>query len=411
MSINRTASAYTIIAALLFYCATALAWGDHNEIKVMSQNQYLGADLAPLLTANSDQFNDVLVTILKKVAASRFHDRAQRQAAQIAKERPHVVALQEAWRLECQDLINPPVQGHGCSDPAIKSAFVDQLQETRLALKAQGLKYRVVATVENLDVSLIQIPSFPPGIPFLINGFPAVLKTIDRDVILVRHGLSSRPVDYSLVCPTKVSVNGCNYQSLITAKIPSNAPNEFIALPIKRGFVAADVKVGKKVYRVVNTHLELREPDPTQPLSRFYQAAQATELIKTLQATTPRGKSLILLGDMNSSPEDKEIVGLPAPFENGITPPYLQFVAAGYTDGWTLRHRVTPGYTCCQAEDLLNKQSVLYERIDYIFSKQDTWGENVHLVGISQSDKTLPPAARLWPSDHAGLVGELHFWD
>jgi hypothetical protein len=119
MIINQTVKAYSIVV-LLLYCTTATAWKDHGEIKVMSQNQYLGADLAPLLTANSDQFNDVLVEILKKVAASRFHDRAQRQAARIAKEGPHVVALQEAWRLDCQDLTNPPVQGHGCSDPAIQ---------------------------------------------------------------------------------------------------------------------------------------------------------------------------------------------------------------------------------------------------------------------------------------------------
>lgn len=116
MGINREVKAY-FIAALVFYCGASWAWSwkGHDEIKVMSQNQYLGADLAPLLTANPGQFNDVLVETLKKVAASRFHDRAQRQAAQIAKENPHVVALQEAWRLDCQDL-NPPVQGHGCSD-------------------------------------------------------------------------------------------------------------------------------------------------------------------------------------------------------------------------------------------------------------------------------------------------------
>lgn len=408
MGVNREVKTY-FIAALVFYCGTSWAWSwkGHDEIKVMSQNQYLGADLAPLLAANPDQFNDVLVETLKKVAASRFHDRAQRQAAQIAKESPHVVALQEAWRLDCQDL-NPPVQGHGCSDPAIKAAFVDQLQETRLALKAQGLKYKAVAMVKNLDVSLIQISPYPAGIPFFINGIPAVLNTIDRDAILVRHDIPARRVNFRKICPTRISLDGCNYQTIVKAPIFGGPPD---GLPIERGFVAADVKVGEKIYRVVNTHLELREPDPTQPLSRFYQAAQATELIKTLQATTPRGKSLILLGDMNSSPEDKEIVGLPAPFENGIIPPYLQFVAAGYTDGWTLRRHVTPGYTCCQAENLSNKQSELFERIDYIFSKQETWGENIRLVGTRQSDKTFPPATRLWPSDHAGIVGELHFWE
>jgi hypothetical protein len=263
------------------------------------------------------------------------------------------------------------------SDPAIKAAFVDQLQETLLALKAQGQKYKAVAMVKNLDVSLIQISTFPAGIPFVINGSLAVLNTIDRDAILVRHDIPARRVNFRKVCPTRISLDGCNYQTIVKAPIDGGPPD---GLPIERGFVAADVKVGEKIYRVVNTHLELREPDPTQPLSRFYQAAQATELIQTLKTTTPRGKSLILLGDMNSSPEDKEI--------DGITPPYLQFVGAGYTDGWTLRRHVTPGYTCCQAENISNKQSELFERIDYIFSKQETWGEI--FVSLEHGNQTRP---------------------
>jgi endonuclease/exonuclease/phosphatase family metal-dependent hydrolase len=259
--------------------------------------------------------------------------------------------------------------------------------------------------VKNLDVSLIQVSDYPAGIPFFISYSPGslntmILNTIDRDVILVRNDIPARAVDFSGVCPNRISIDGCNYHVVVKAPI-LGGPSD--GLPIERGFVAADVKVKEKNYRIVNTHLELREPDPTNPLSRFIQAAQAEELIQTLQATTPMGKSVLVLGDMNSSPNDLEI--------NGITPPYLQFVDSGYTDAWTLRRHVTPGHTCCQAEDLLNKPSELYERIDYIFSKQETWGENVHLVGIRKSDKTLPPLVQLWPSDHAGVVGELHFWE
>lgn len=405
MGIKLTIKAF-IISVLLMISTTALAWKGDGEIKVMTQNQFLGADLVPLLAApNTDAFNTALISVLTKIADNRFRDRVQRQAAQIAKEQPHIVALQEVWAFECQDFTHLP--GLGCDDPSIKGAFVDHLQETLLALKAKGQKYRAVASVKNLDVSVIQVPKFPAGIPFLINGVPAVLNTIDRDVILARADIPARPVDFTTSCQ-KISLNGCNYQAVIDAPTPVGS------LPILRGFVAADAKVHGKVYRIVNTHLEVREPDPTNPLSKSVQAAQAMELIQTLQMTTPPDRSLLLLGDMNSSPEDQPVTGsleLPSPFDKGITPPYRQFVDAGYTDGWTLRHHVTPGYTCCQAENLLNKQSELYERIDYIFSKQDTWGEDIHLVGARHSDKTLPPAARLWPSDHAGLVGALHFWE
>ncbi len=396
---NRQINKLFFIAILLSFCTAAWATKGNNEIKVITQNQYLGADLAPLLSASQDQFNDVLVDVLQKVAANRFHDRVQRQASQIVREHPHVVALQEAWRLDCQDL-EFPAAGQGCKNPKIAEAFVDFVQETLLALKAKGLRYKVVASVRNLDVSAIKFSGLPAGIPFFIDNSLALLNTIDRDVILVRDDISARPVDFTNICPDRISLNGCNYQRVVKAPIPGGPPD---GLAIERGFVAADVKVHDKHYRIVNTHLELREPVPGDPRTRAFQAAQAQELIQTLQDTTPEHESLLVLGDMNSSSVDTEI--------QGITPPYWQFVDAGYTDAWTLRRHVTPGYTCCQAEDLQNKRSELFERIDYIFSKQEAWGHNISLVGVRQGDKTLPPLARLWPSDHAGLVGELRFWE
>jgi len=274
------------------------------------------------------------------------------------------------------------------------------------------VKYKAVASVKNLDVSTVHVPGFPAGIPFIINDVPALLNTFDRDVILARSDVHARPVNFKNVCPDRVSLDGCNYQLVIKAPIPGGPAD---GLPIERGFVAADARVGGKNYRIVTTHLEVREPVPGNPLSQYYQAAQATELIQTLQATTPPNKSLLLLGDMNSSPEDQEIPGplpLPPPFNNGIIPPYWQFVDADYTDGWMLRRHVTPGYTCCQKEDLLNKKSELYERIDLIFSRQEpAWVEDIRVVGNKQSDKTLPPRPRLWPSDHGGVAGEFHFWE
>ena len=406
MNTNRIHQAF-IISSLLLFCSAVSAtdhrhenhWYDNRSIKVMTQNQYLGADLAPLLTAsNATDFNVALVSVLKKVAASRFHDRVQRQAAQIAKDRPHVIALQEVWRFDCTDL-EPPTVGKGCNDPEIAGAFVDQLKETLSALKAQGVHYKAVAKVKNLDVSVVQLPGLPAGIPFYINGVLTLLNTIDRDVILVRSDLNAHAVNFKRACPTKVSFDGCNYQQVVTAQLPGS-----IALPIQRGFVAADVKVGGKNYRVLNTHLEVREPDPTNSLSRFYQSAQASELIATLKATTPRGKSLLVLGDMNSSQGDTVI--------SGMVPPYDQFVDAGYIDEWLQTVQQTPGYSCCQEEELLNAQSNLYERIDLVFSRQEPlWVKDVHLVGIKPSDKTLPSTGpRLWPSDHGGLSAELRFW-
>ncbi len=405
MNTNRIFQTIIISSLLLFFSVASAKdhrhenhWDDHHSIKVITQNQYLGADLASLLTASdAAKFNVALVSVLKKIAASRFHDRVQQQVAQIVKDHPHVVALQEAWRFDCTDL-EPPTVGKGCNDPEIAGAFVDQLKETLSALKAQGVHYKAVASVKNLDVSVVQLPNLPAGIPFYINGVLALLNTIDRDVILVRSDIKARAVNFKKVCLTKVSLEGCNYQNVIVAEIPGP-----VALQIQRGFVAVDARVGEKNYRIVNTHLEERNPDPN-PLSRFYQSAQASELIATLKATTPRSKSLLVLGDMNSSPDDKE--------SDGIIPPYEQFVDAGYIDEWLQAYQHTPGYTCCQDEDLLNKPSKLYERIDLVFSRKvPKWVKDIHIVGIKPSDKTLSSnGPRLWPSDHGGVSAELRFW-
>jgi hypothetical protein len=90
--------------------------------------------------------------------------------------------------------------------------------------------------------------------------------------------------------------------------------------------------------------------------------------------------------------------------------PYHQFVESGFRDIWELRPGNLPGDTCCQPEDLTNRLSTLDQRIDMIFSLElPAKVKEVRVVGDKASDKTPPPDVRLWPSDHAGLTGELQF--
>jgi endonuclease/exonuclease/phosphatase family metal-dependent hydrolase len=202
-------------------------------------------------------------------------------------------------------------------------------------------------------------------------------------------------------------VNGCNYQAIAQAATPVGP------LAIERGFVAVDARVDDTDYRFVNTHLEVRALDPTDPLSSFFQAAQAAELIQTLALTTPGDRTLIVVGDINSSPEGLGVPGplpLPPPFDEGIMPPYMQFVLSGYTDIWTLGSEPADGATCCQAPDLSNATSLLDERIDMIFAGELPFEvKDVELVGDHASDKTPPPGPALWPSDHAAVEAEFAF--
>ena len=82
--------ALSLAAALPLQAAAA-------EVKVMTQNQYLGEDFASLAAQAPEDINRELVRILRQIAATDFRARARRQAEQIARQLPDLVGLQEVW--------------------------------------------------------------------------------------------------------------------------------------------------------------------------------------------------------------------------------------------------------------------------------------------------------------------------
>lgn len=404
--LNLTKGFAVSTAAALCLLAAQSASAE-TDISVMTQNQYLGGDIAPLLLAgDADVFNEALVTALQQVAANDFPTRAGKLAEMVAKRRPHLVALQEVWAFTCVDIVNPLPPGYGCDDPSIAGAFNDQLSVTLAALADAGQAYHAVAMVENLDLRDVTVPGLPAGVPFTVNGVPVLLIALDRDVILARDDLvEAGQVAPAFVPCARPSAQGCNYQAFIEAETPAGP------LAVERGFVAVDATVDGKHYRFVNTHLEVYQPDPANPVSRFFQAAQAGELIQTLALTTPPGRSLIVAGDINSSPDHAGVTGplpLPTPFDAGIVTPYMQFAFNGYVDIWTAQAEPGDGFTCCQLTDLSNSVSLLNERIDMIFARDLPLAiTDVEIVGDRAKDKTSDPA--FWPSDHASLMAEIQF--
>jgi hypothetical protein len=257
----------SIRLALVCVLLTAASAFGTDEIKVMTQNQYLGADLGPVLTApDPGAFNDAVVGALQQIAANRFAERAKRQALETAIVSPAIIALQEVYRFECVDLA-PAGDGEGCRDPSIAGAFLDQLEVTLAALRRVGAHYRVVAAVKNFDASALQIvPGGPPGVPFVINGHFAVVTLVDRDVILARRDVEAQPVDFTVLpfpfC-LKRSLDGCNYQTVLTAPLP--LPNQTIA--VERGFVGVDATVRSGEGRIGSS-------TPTWRSERPYRAAR-----------------------------------------------------------------------------------------------------------------------------------------
>lgn len=398
----------SLLAAGLLGAASLAAAG---EIDVMTQNQYLGADLAPVLGAATAQpfdpaaFSAAVVDALTKVAATRPGERARALAEQIARREPDVVGLQEAYVFACMPYPGfPGGPGLGCDDPAIRGAFTDHLADTAAALRG---RYSVVGKVTNLQVG---------AIPFAVNGYPAVLALADRDAILVRRDLHASWVDFSAGTACRVSDQGCNFQ---TAPPPFTTPVGNIA--IERGFLAVDLTVRGRAYRVFNSHLEQRLLAPNLPETRLLQVGQAYELLGTALGTWDGVKKVIVVGDINSDPADTiPVPPYPAtlPWAPALpsVPPYQVFTTNGFTDAWTLRSRQPrdhrpDGATCCQDEDLRNRRSALYERIDMIFSlTRPSHVMDMTLLGDSPEDRTRPAFhGGLWPSDHAALAARLKF--
>jgi len=371
-----------VVMASLFL---VLQSGFAADIEVMTQNQYLGADLTPVITASSqNEFNTAVIDALKQVTGNNTPARIEALARLIAKRKPDLVGLQEVYAFGCLD----PYETGACTDPEIAGAFDDHLA---LTLEALNGAYETAAMVVNLNLpGNLNVP----GIPFYLNGssLPAFLTILDRDVILKRHGVESSVVDFGEAC-FQPSADGCNYMYVASVSIPIDGG---IPVNIERGYVGVDATIGGKDYRFVNTHLEVKDP----PVPPELQAAQAQELISVLGTTTPAERSLVVVGDMNSSPAD-----------TWLGTPYSQYLASGFTDAWTMRPGKVEGLTCCQLEDLSNHKSLLYERVDLILTMEPTEKiKKARVLGDKVSTKTPPHGKGLWASDHGSVAAGIEFY-
>jgi len=393
--------------ALVLSCAVVAAAAKGDVIDVMTQNQYLGADLGPIIAAQTPaEFNQEVLEALAQIARNDVRVRAQLLAAVIVDRGPHLVGLQEVFAFECLDLATQT--GPGCDDPVYSGAFNDHLALTLEAVSAlaearpAAFSYAAVASVQDLSIPIPADTDFDGALDILVT-------VVDRDVILARADVVTAvvPVPFSSYCarPSLDGGPGCNYQ------VVAEASTVFGPIAQERGWVGVDATVAGKDYRFVNTHLEVRYPDASNPLSPFIQAAQAAELRAILVATTPPERSLIVVGDLNSSPEHTTIPGplpLPPPFDTGIDPPYLQLFLTGFIDAWKLRSGTVPGYSCCQETALSNHKDLSDERIDTIWSSERPQRvKKARVLGTKVSSKSGPFG--LWASDHGTVAATLQF--
>ena len=323
----------------------AAAAGHPRPVTVMSYNLFLGADLQPLFGATPETVAGLAQGVWDHVERVDFRLRAQAIARLVADADPDVVGLQEVALWE-----------RGTTPETLAPAY-DFQQILLDALAARGEHYRAVSTSRNFA---------SPPVPLARGG---VARFTDRDVVLVRRGVTARNAD----------------DGRYLARVPVPSPL-FAGLSIVRGWASVDVSVRGQRLRVVDTHLE---------------AYSAT--VRTLQATELAARfafsrlPLVVVGDLNSRPDD-------ATGAYGVLTRAL-----GLRDAWTAVHGPDGGFTSGQTDDLNLPESRLDHRIDYVLFR-GVRAVGAEVVGEEQADRTPPaPGAPygLWPSDHAGVVAAL----
>jgi len=370
-----------IFCALLItaFCIPADAGSKHfswwaKPVKVMTRNVYVGADIFTLMSgdpANPLRIPMNVAALVETAGQTDFFERADSLAAEIELLRPDLIGLQEVSLIRTQ---SPGDFMAGNPEPA-DNVLYDYLSILMDALQSRGLNYKVAAVLENADIELPMLVGFDGPAPLLDD-----VRLTDRDVVLIRAGVKT----------SNITARNFAYNFQVAAG--SNPDGSPLVLEFTRGFIALDAKVRGRTYRFVNTHLEVMGSG-----YEFIQSLQAEELLNELD-----GEPLptICVGDFNSSPEDPE------------AQPYSLFAGAGFKDIWTIRiGKGDPGYTCCQEADLLNEASMLDQRIDLIFVRNDAAFLPYSLVGpafatvVGDAQWEKTPSG-LWPSDHAGV----HAW-
>jgi hypothetical protein len=366
--------------------SSAMAQDKGPEIKVMTWNLYLGADILKVVEAaiGSPWLVPVAVAeVYQTVLFTNFWVRAEAIADIIAKNKPQVIGLQEVsifYKQTPGDFIfGNPTQAN--------DVVIDFYEVLNEALLKRGMVYNAFESI-NSDVELPMVDNESP------TKFSDV-RLVDRDMVLVKSGY-----DASLLVAD-------NYSNNITLDLYR------VKLKFARGFLIVDVDIKGQIFRFVNTHLEVGGHPGS--VFRLFQDVQMQELIGTLaRVSAVDPKPIVLVGDFNSSPEDEEgdYKGIP------YIPPYMQAVDAGFLDAWLLqRRKYDEGYTFGFDETLSDHKAELTSRIDLIFVvPKDLFIVKVKcdVVGNKVSDMVpklkTPLHERLWPSDHAGVVGYFKFY-
>jgi endonuclease/exonuclease/phosphatase family metal-dependent hydrolase len=340
-----------VVLVLLSAGVQSVSASTPEQLNVMTRNMDAGSDFWYVLTADPNNPSAILVAITQtyqEMLASNIALRADGIAAEIQRQHPNMVALQEVTTLSSGP--------YGATELTVVVSGLDSLMT---ALGNRGLHYKAILVQKNAEISL-------PALDATYQNLIQVGLT-DYDAVLVRADLPAAELKV-------VGKQAGHFSAAATLNFTVAGQS----IPFLRGWIAVDVKVRGKNYRLVTTHLETFSPD--------YQAAQTNELLNgPLSTDLP----LILAGDLNSDAHAPS-------WESG--PAYGILTSAGFVDIWSEIHPNDAGITWPLFLEDSGIGPSTPQRIDLILSK----GSGIAPLRIVRTG--LSPRNGLWSSDHAGVA-------
>ena len=352
-------------------------WNHHGwkhggpQVTVMTRNLFLGADLSPAIAAASiPAAIDGAGEIWNEFQSTKFPERAVPLAREIKRANPDLVGLQEValWRQQLpSDGGAPPIS----PIPGATSATVvvqDFLAILLKELAKVGARYEVAVVQDEfegeLPVDVDGSDATGTG-PLAVFGSDFDARLTMRDVILVRKG-------------TNVKI-GQPAQAHFATRYEPNVGG--ILIPVDRGWISVEGRVGSREFRFVNTHLEAFG-DPA------IREAQAKELVAGPLNTQ---KQVILVGDLNSG-----VARHNEPEQPGDDLAFKALEAFGMYDNGAVQ-------TCCYS-DLFDPTAVFDHTVDHVLTKPALRTKYAYVTGNDARQRT---PSGLWPSDHGGVVSRL----
>jgi len=342
-----------------------------QEIRVMTRNLYLGADLSPALAAkNLTEFTDATGAVLRQVTATNFPLRAKGLAGEILQKKPDLVGLQEVAMWRTGDTNLATLFGAQPTSTTVRYDFLQSLLTELNAKKKNLYTARVVGQEFDFDA-----PANEDGNPNTgFNGAEKNGRLTMRDVILVRKGTG-----FKVSQPTTG-----HFQNILTESVSG------VTIPVTRGWVYVNVKTpsGKK-FRLVDSHLEAFDDETQHPSIR---AKQAGELVAPGGPAGIKNPPVVLIGDFNSN-----VPGL----KPGDEQAYQTLLDAGFVE----RSTSNPLGCCINDSNLVaNTPQDFNHQVDHIMTNDP---KKIKLVKAAVTGRAQNNG--LWDSDHAGLFAVLNY--